>query len=72
MKGLLYALFVLIFLILAGVFALVIVFFLGDPVIVFFYGYVIMYQVWWRGGRVLIEIVVENQRGRSMQRYLNR
>jgi hypothetical protein len=31
-----------------------------------------MYQLWWRGGRVGIEIFVERRRGVALQSFCNR
>lgn len=68
----LYFLFLVMFLLLLYLFIGIFIFFLGDPVICFMYGYFFMYQFWWRGGRVGIELWVENFRARSLERFLKK
>lgn len=72
LKVSLYVLLVIFFILLFYVWLGVFIFFLGDPVMCFVYGYFVMYQCWWRGGRVSIEILLEYRKTRPLENYLKR
>ncbi|KAM3144035.1 hypothetical protein pb186bvf_003799 [Paramecium bursaria] len=69
-KFFLYLVFIIVFFILFYLQIGLFIFFLGDPVIQFMYIYFILYQFWWRGGRVSIGLILEYGKTRPMEKYL--
>ena len=72
LKIFLYFVFGILFLMFSYLWIGIFIFFLADPVICFLYGYSIMYQLWWRGGRVGMEMIVEFRKSRPLEKYIKK